>query len=148
MKQLARGMMMVGLLASTAGCFEHTYNLGAGAPAGSVVYDEWQSQWLGGLIGERTMEVAQFCPSGNATIHDEQSFLNGLVAGLTAGIYTPTTVTIRCDRGGSMGLTLDENEVTTILTNPAFLEGVRHFLPEQYDRAAEGVRALDQDFDR
>lgn len=148
MKQMACGLMMVGVLVSTTGCFEHTYNAGVGAPAGSVVYDEWQSHWLGGLIGERTLDIRTYCPSGNATVHDEQSFLNGLVATLTAGIYAPTTVTIRCDTGGTVGLTLEESELITILSAPAFLEGVQRYAPDRYDEAVTGVRALQQDRDR
>ena len=58
MKQMAWGLMMVGVVASMTGCFEHTYNVGAGAPTGSVVYDEWQSQWLGGLIGAAWYQLA------------------------------------------------------------------------------------------
>ena len=147
MKQMARGLMMVGVVASITGCFEHTYNVGAGAPTGSVVYDEWQSQWLGGLIGERTLDIRTYCPSGNATVHDEQSFLNGLVASLTAGIYAPTTVTIRCDTGRDVELTLDEAELMTIFSAPAFLEGVARFAPDRYDEAVSGVQALQQDVD-
>ena len=41
---------------STTACYEHTFTVGQGARiAAPVVYQEWHSHWLGGLIGERTM---------------------------------------------------------------------------------------------
>lgn len=145
MKQTVRWVMMMGLLVAVAGCFEHTYTMGVGAPTGPVVYDEWHNQWLGGLIGERNLRVQEICPSGNATIHDEQSFLNGLVSALTAGIYTPTVVTIRCDTGRSVDINLDEGEVMTILEAPVFLEIIEDRLPERLADAQEGLRALEDD---
>jgi hypothetical protein len=66
--------------------------VGQGAPGAPVVYEEWQQKWLAGLIGDTNLDVEQRCPSGNATIHDEHTFLNGLVGILTPGIFTPTTV--------------------------------------------------------
>ena len=119
MKQMVRGLMTMGLLIVASGCYEHTYTVGQGAPVGPVVYSEWHSSWLGGLIGERNIVVARVCPSGNATIHDEMSFLNGLVATLTAGIYTPTEVKIRCDTGVAGGLQLDEQDVQSIVSSIA-----------------------------
>ena len=139
-----RLMMTMGLLATTAACYEHTFHVGAGAPAGPVVYQEWQSSWLAGLIGERTIQVNRECPSGNATIHDEQTFLNGLVSVLTSGIYSPTTVTIRCAGGRSGDLELTEGEVMTILASPRFLERVEDLLPDRLGEAELGVRALQQ----
>jgi hypothetical protein len=145
MTKLGRVVMGLVLVISAAGCFEHTYTFGQGAPVGPVVYDEWQSQWLGGLIGEETHDVRAICPSGNATIHDEQSFLNGLVAVLTSGIYTPTTVTIRCETGGEGEITLREKEIIAIAESPFFLERVQEVLPERLGDAQLIVQSLDAD---
>ncbi|MDH3208305.1 MAG: Bor family protein [Gemmatimonadota bacterium] len=137
--------IVTGMALIAVGCLEHTYDIGRGAPRGRVVYDEWHHHWLGGLIGERELDIGEYCPSGNATIHDEQSFLNGLVAALTSGIYMPTTVTIRCARRGRRDLQLDENDLMTILTAPEFLERVERMLPDRYDEVRLGVAALQQD---
>ena len=40
MISVGRMMAAIGLIVVVTGCFEHTYILGAGAPAGPVVYDE------------------------------------------------------------------------------------------------------------
>ena len=67
MISIGRRMAAVGFVLVVAGCYQHTYTVGAGAPAGPIVYDEWQSHWLGGLIGGRTHDLGGTCPSGNAT---------------------------------------------------------------------------------
>ncbi len=145
MISIGRMMAATGLIVVAAGCYEHTYTVGAGAPAGPVVYGEWQSHWLGGLIGHRTHELGELCPAGNATIHDEQTFLNGLVAVLTSGIYTPTKVTIRCSTGQSAQLELSRKEVVSILTAPAFHERMETVLPGRLPNVEPGIEALEED---
>ena len=145
MISVGRMMAAIGLVVVAAGCFEHTYTVGAGAPAGPVVYDEWRNYWLGGLIGEHTHELREICPSGNATIHDEQTFLNGLAGVLTSGIYTPTTVTIRCSTGQSAQLQLSRKEVISILSAPAFRERMETVLPGRLPNVESGIEALDED---
>ncbi|MDT8368702.1 MAG: Bor family protein [Longimicrobiales bacterium] len=130
------------LLLGTAGCLEHTYTSGAGAPEGPVVYRSWHSHWLGGLIGEKNVTVEEHCPSGNATIHDEQTFLNGLVTAVTFGIYAPTRATIRCDEGTEVNLELTGGEVVMILASPRFLDRVEAVIPERLPDAELGQRAL------
>ena len=146
MISIGRMMAAMGLIVVVAGCYEHTYTVGAGAPAGPVVYGEWQHHWLGGLIGERTHELGELCPSGNATIHDEQTFLNGLVTFLTSGIYTPTTVTIRCSTGQSAQLQLSRKEIVSIVTAPAFRERLETVLPGRLREVESGIEALEEDF--
>lgn len=144
-KMMIYGVVLGGLLVAATGCAEHTFNIGTGAPTAPIVYEEWHNHWLAGLIGERTLDLEAECASGNATIHDEQSFLNGLVSVLTGGIYTPTTVTIRCARGGSTDIDLEESDLMTILSSPAFLERVEDLAPHRLAEAEHGVRALQQD---
>ena len=145
MIRMRRVVIGLGLVIVTAGCYEHTFTVGQGAPMGPVVYQEWQNQWLGGLIGDRDHDIGQLCPSGNATIHDEQSFLNGLVQVLTGGIYSPTTVTIRCASGRSEDIDLTRGEVMAIVTSTAFMQRVERLLPDRLEETQLGVRALQQD---
>lgn len=145
MKAAWKGMTLGWMVVTMSACYEHTFTVGQGAPTGPVVYSEWHSSWLGGLIGERNIDVDQVCPSGNATIHDEQSFLNGLVAALTAGIYTPTEVKVRCDTGRAVDIGLDEGDVMSILRAPAFLERIEHVMPRRLDEVQAGLRVLTAD---
>ena len=140
-----RIMTTMGMVLVVAGCYEHTYTMGAGAPSGPIVYEEGQDHWLGGLIGERTHDLSQVCPSGNATIHDEQTFLNGLVSALTVGIYTPTNLTIRCSTGQRADIVLSEEEVLSILIAPAFRERVAALLPDRLHQVEFGIQALEED---
>lgn len=113
-------------------CYEHTYTTGTGAPNGRVVYDQWRHHWLGGLISpEQELELRDVCPSGNATIHQEVTFLNGLIAGLTVGIYEPSTVEVRCADGRRSDLEFSADEVEGLVMDPAFLEWVEATLPER-----------------
>ena len=63
-----RGPMLAGLVLVlvTAACYEHTVEVGAGAPHAPVVYDHWENFWLGGLIGHVKVAVEDMCPSGDA----------------------------------------------------------------------------------
>jgi hypothetical protein len=63
------------------------------------------------------------CPSGNATIHEEVSFLNGLVGALTGEIYATTTVEVRCDTR-SADLDFSAADVERIVTSPGFFAWV------------------------
>ena len=140
-----RGVCTLGAVVALAGCFEHTVTVGAGAPTGRVVYDEWKHHWLGGLIDPgQELELREVCPSGNATIHNEMSFLNGLVNGLTAGIYAPTTLTVRCDTGRDAEFGLDAEDVAEIVSDAAFLEWVDAVAPELLERATFAQQQIDR----
>lgn len=135
-----RAMMSVALLAAVAGCYEHTFHTGAGAPRGPVVYDHWENFWIAGLVGHHEYDLDEICPSGNATVEGYQSFLNGLVSGLTGGIYTPTTLRIRCQRGRRSDLDLTEVDVEHIVLDQRFLQEIEIWVPERL----EEVRAAQQ----
>jgi len=49
------------------------------------------------------VDLHEACPDGWASVHTHTSFLNGLVNGITGGIYTPQTVTVEC--AGALGKT-------------------------------------------
>lgn len=132
-----RALALVALLAA-AGCFEHSVHVGGGAPRGPVVYDRWENFWLGGLIGHVSVDLDRLCPSGRATVEAKQTFLNGLVSGLTSGIYTPTTVRVRCGDGRRAALELSADDVERLAGDPTFREVIAVEMPE---RLAEVVAA-------
>ena len=132
----------IALLLAVGGCYEHTFTVGGGAPRGPLVYDHWQNYWLDGLIGHTKVDLDEICPSGRATIVAKQTFLNGLVAGLTGGIYTPTTLQIRCPDGRRADVDLDAADVETIVSDPDFLRWVGEEMPERVDEVAAARAAL------
>jgi hypothetical protein len=139
-----RALVAAFALLATAGCYEHTFTVGAGAPAGPMVYDRWEHFWLAGLIGHTKMEVDEICPSGDATIETKQTFLNGLVSGLTSGIFTPLTLQIRC-RGGNRGrVLLSEEDVAQIVRSREFLEEVETTAPERLEEVRDALEDVDR----
>ncbi len=126
-------------------CFQHTYTVGAGAPDGEIVYKNWHHHWLFGTIRpklQKELDVEKFCPSGNATIHEEVSFLNGLIDVLIGIIYSPTTVEIRCDNGERASLELSDDDVIAIVTDPLFLDVVTELAPERLEETRLALRAI------
>jgi len=138
-----QGAVMALTLALVLGaCYEHTYTTGTGAPNGAVVYDEWRHHWLGGLISpKQELELRDVCPSGNATIHQEVTFLNGLIAGLTVGIYEPSTVEVRCADGRRSDLEFSSEDVEGMVLDPAFLEWVEATLPDRLEDVRSALQA-------
>lgn len=149
-------LLSITLLAavSTTGCYTHRYNVGSGGnTAGEETYSKWGHHFVFGIIGESNVDVRQVCPSGNATIKDEMSFVNGLIAVFIGIIYAPTTVTVWCDLGGGgnpdvaskqgreITLTLGPADLRAIAESPALIEYVRSRAPE---KVSELRAALDQ----
>jgi hypothetical protein len=130
-----RALAIAVLAFAAAACYEHTYTVGAGAPGGVLVHDQWRHHWLWGLIDpSKELVLRDICPSGDATIETEMSFLNGLVSALTSGIYSPTTVQVRCaDRRAT--LDLEAEDVARIVSDPAFLSWVGEVAPDRLTEA-------------
>ncbi len=87
----------------TTGCYRHTHTVGTGGDIQKEAdYDEWESHWLFASIGETEIDVNKICASGNATVQDRISFLNGLVTIVLLGglIWAPSTVRVYCAEGG------------------------------------------------
>ncbi len=131
MKKILISLLMVTLFLALTGCFKHTYTVGKGAPHGKVVYQHWHHHWLFGIIGDENINVEDLCPSGNATIYEETSFLNGLIDVLIGIIYSPTTVTVLCDDGSSATIELSEEQVDKIVSHPRFPDMVAELVPER-----------------
>jgi hypothetical protein len=58
----------------------------------------WQKSWVIGLVPPDTINAQQRCPNGVAKVMIEQTFLNGLVRGLTYNIFTPIHPVVTCAR--------------------------------------------------
>lgn len=150
MRQTALVPLALILTLVLGACFQHTYTLGSGAPEGEIVYKNWHHHWLFGTIRpklQKELDVERFCSSGNATIHEEVSFLNGLIDVLIGIVYSPTTVEIRCDNGETARLELTEEEVTAIATDPLFLEVVAELAPERLRETRLALSRLDREDD-
>lgn len=78
-----------------SGCYHATIETGL-PPGTQTVEKPWASSWVFSLVPPQTVETASRCPSGVAKVETQISFLNGLVAFITLGIYTPMTIVVTC----------------------------------------------------
>lgn len=124
-------------------CWKHTFTVGAGAVDGQQVYKKWHHHFLFGLIGDTNVDVRKVCPSGNATIKDQHSFVNGLIQGLTLGIYGPTTAKVYCDDGKQAKIELSGEQVSEIVTDPRFLWIVNDYAPDRLSEVQASLRGLE-----
>ncbi|MDP8254309.1 MAG: hypothetical protein P9M14_01035 [Candidatus Alcyoniella australis] len=139
MKRIAIiSLVLIFVMAAFAGCHKHTYSVGNGASGGKLVYENnWTEHWFFGIIGDTNVNIKEICPSGNATIHDEISFINGLVGALIGIIYYPSTVTVRCDSGRSAVIEIDYDTAAQIVSDPRFLDYVEAMAPQMLEQAMQ-----------
>lgn len=140
MKKALSLLVILGFCLSLAGCYTHLYDVGDGAPNGKEVYKKWSNHFLLGIIGDNKYDINDICPSGNATVKDEMTFVNGLVSMLTFGIiYNPTTVTILCDSKKAATLDISAEKVAAIVMHPSFPDYVAQVAPELLPQAMEAI---------
>ena len=130
MRKLVVVLMLVAFLSvTTVGCFKHTYTVGKGGDNGKDVYSEWHAHWLFGIIGDENVNLKKYCPSGNATIKEQITFVNGLIGALIGLIYYPTTVKIECKMGGRAAIELTPQQMAQIALDANFLDFVEDVNP-------------------
>lgn len=77
------------------------------AAAEPAIDKEWNHSFVYGLVAPKPIDAASDCKAGVSKVVTQRSFLNGLVGGITYGIYTPLQVQVACAgnaRSSSLGL--------------------------------------------
>jgi hypothetical protein len=147
LRSFANVVLVATLALSATACFKHSYTVGTGGNTShDPQYAKWHSHFLYGIIGEKDVAVREVCPSGNGTVKDEISFVNGLVGALVGIVYYPTTVEVYCAEGGKAAmLTLSPATMRAIASDPKTSEAVvgideaqARQLVEARELAAEG----------
>jgi hypothetical protein len=145
-KPMKRIRLVVTVLAAAVlatACFKHSYTFGAGGNThNSPAYSSWHGHWILGFFGDETVNVSSICPSGNATVTDEHSFVNLIIAALIGELYYPTTVEVYCD-GRVARLELSPEQLRAMGRNPRTMAYVRDAAPEQAPRLAQAIE-IDQ----
>jgi hypothetical protein len=118
------------------GCFHQIVN--TGLAAGPTVVDKpWDPGWLWGLIANDEVDVRRECPMGVATVVTEMSFVNGLAALVTIGIFTPQHVTVTCaSRSASLPAGIRELTIPVGASKEAELAIVRQAIRESAETHA------------
>jgi hypothetical protein len=93
-----------------SGCYHQIVQTGR-TPGTTVIEKPWTSTWLWGLVPAAEISTVAQCPNGVATVETQQSFMNGFVALLTLGIYTPQEVKVTCASGSALRPGLREIDV-------------------------------------
>ncbi len=93
-KAVALGLVVASLSACSAITVRPNGGMKNNAPA---TFSERQDYYLGGLIGENTVNLNKACPAGNVSqMQSVQSFGDGFLTMLTFGIYAPHTANVWC----------------------------------------------------
>lgn len=95
---MRRATLIATILLLSGACYHATMETGA-VPTSTVIEKEWANSFIYGLVPPETISSAEQCKNGVAKVETELSFLNGLVAALTAGIYTPMHIRVTCGTG-------------------------------------------------
>jgi len=135
----------VGVLAlGAAGCFHHSYTTGTGGnTANEPTYNEWHSHWFFGIIGEENVDIKKVCPSGNATVKDGQTFVNGLIGALIGIIYHPTTVKVYCDGAPKASIELQPETMRKIARRADVMRELQRVSPAQARELAAAIETAD-----
>lgn len=88
-------LLAVITLALSTACYHAIVDTGR-APNGVQIEKPWANSFVYGLVPPDVVETASQCPDGLARVETRHSFLNGLVASLTFGLYTPMEITVSC----------------------------------------------------
>lgn len=119
-------LVMAVLLASASGCYRAVIE--TARPAGERTIDiPWAHSFIYGIVPPSVVDSAAQCPSGVARVVTEHSFLNGLVAAVTWGLYTPIHITVTC-AGGAGTASLDVPMATNFAEAQAWVENGQTFL--------------------
>jgi hypothetical protein len=89
------------LAMAALGCYHATIETGRPA-SNQVVEVPWAHSFIYGLVPPTTVDAAEECDNGVAQVETQLSFLNGLVSGITGGIYTPMHIIVTCASSGGM----------------------------------------------
>ena len=121
MRKSPFALLLAGLIA-LSGCYH--VRVESGRPSNGTVIDQpFAMSFIYGLVPPAAVDAAAECPGGLAVVETEMSFVNGLVATITAGIVTPMHIHVECAGAGSASLPTDAPEVAvTDLDKPAAIQ--------------------------
>ena len=124
MKRLLRIAVSLSALCLLPGCYHAVIN--TATPAGAQTIDvPWAHSFIWGLVPPNVVDSTAQCPSGVAQVITEHSFVNGLAAAVTFGLYTPMHINVTCASGQGA---LDVPMARTVAEAEAFLEAGETFL--------------------
>ncbi len=93
-KTLLNLALIIGLSITLTSCYTYTSVVGKGAQ-GSKTVSEKNHYLIDGLVALGTSDSKKMAGGANDyTVTVSHTFIDGLIAAITGGIYTPTTTTV------------------------------------------------------
>ncbi|HEX6964972.1 MAG TPA: Bor family protein [Gemmatimonadaceae bacterium] len=100
MRVLRKQMSLIAVAVLLAGCYHAIVDTGR-PPSSQVIDRPWSNSFIYGLVPPPVLETMAKCPNGVSKVETQHSFLNELVAVITAGIYTPMSIRVTCAGSGT-----------------------------------------------
>jgi len=97
--RIRRAAAVVAAFALT-GCYHAVIQTGR-PESSDVISIKWANSFVYGLVPPPVLETASRCTNGVAKVETQHSFLNGLVAAITLGIFTPMQLDVTCAARGT-----------------------------------------------
>jgi Bor protein len=97
--RIRRAAAVVAAFALT-GCYHAVIQTGR-PESSDVISIKWANGFIFGLVPPPVVETAARCTNGVAKLETQHSFLNGLAAAVTFGIYTPVQIDVTCAARGT-----------------------------------------------
>ena len=95
-KSLKRAVVCAAVLCVT-GCYSVTVRPEGGYKlATKPTFEERQTFFLWGLVGESHINVKEICSGEPVQFESQQTFVDGLLGLITLGIYAPETAKVWC----------------------------------------------------
>lgn len=84
----------------SAACYHAIIETGRTAGETNVTR-HFQPSFIYGLVPPPPLNVTGQCPGGISRVETQHTFVEGLVAVITAGIFTPMTLSVTCSARGT-----------------------------------------------
>lgn len=89
-------LVMCWLVCSLSGCFKATFVNDPSASQAAHAESFWRHEFVYGLIGSAELDLRDVCAGNQAHIETGGNLLTTAVSLVSAGLYTPRTLFVRC----------------------------------------------------
>ena len=95
---MVKKLIVLVTLVFLAGCAQTKFNIRSNADGTVPTYDRAQSYFISGLGQQKNIDPAEICGGADKVerVETQTTFINGLVAVVTVGIYTPQQARVYC----------------------------------------------------
>ena len=124
-----RPMITLAFLVATAGCYHAVIDTGRPAST-TVVSKSFAPSFIYGLVPPPALNVSQQCTSGVAKVETVHTFVEGLVAAITFGIFTPMSMKVTCAAPAS-----GRDDEATLMARGLSVEAQNAIMVDAFNRA-------------